>query len=74
MDRQGPPNQPHYQLARGLNRFRQRKRYYDVTQHSTRPAWLVETQVGFFCHLVAFSVMDRSMPSTLDCPLDRVLT
>ena len=31
MDRQGPPNQPHYQLARGLNGFRQWKRCYDVT-------------------------------------------
>ena len=31
MDRQGPPNQPRYQLTRGLNLFRQRKRLTDVT-------------------------------------------
>ena len=31
MDMQGPPKQPHYQLTRGLNSFRQRKRSYDVT-------------------------------------------
>ena len=30
MDRQGPPNQPSYQITRGLNRTRQRKKYYDV--------------------------------------------
>ena len=31
MDRQGPPIRPRYQLTRGLNRTRQRKRCYDVT-------------------------------------------
>ena len=31
MDRQGPPIGPRYQLTRGLNMFRQRKRCYDVT-------------------------------------------
>ena len=31
MDGQGPPNRPRYQLTRGLTRFRQRKRSYDVT-------------------------------------------
>ena len=31
MDRQGPPNRPRYQLTRGLNLFRQRKRLTDVT-------------------------------------------
>ena len=31
MDRQGPPIQPRYQLTRGLNMFRQRKRCYGVT-------------------------------------------
>ena len=31
MDRQGPPNQPRYQLTRSLNLFRQRKRLTDVT-------------------------------------------
>ena len=30
MDRQGPPIRPRYQLTRGLNMFRQRKRCYDV--------------------------------------------
>ena len=29
-DRQGPPNRPHYQLTRGLPRFRQHKRCYDI--------------------------------------------
>ena len=31
MDRQCPPNRPRYQPTRGLNRFKQRKRCYDVT-------------------------------------------
>ena len=31
MDRQDPPNRPRYQFTRGLHRFRQRKRCYDVT-------------------------------------------
>ena len=31
MDRQGPPIRPRYQLTRGLNMFRQRKRSYDIT-------------------------------------------
>ena len=31
MDRQGPPNQPRYQLTRDLTRFRQQKRRDDIS-------------------------------------------
>ena len=68
MDRQGPPNRPCYQLTSGLNRFRQRKRCYDValsrqegsTKHHLPNAQNVmpqpvETQDYFFCRLVGQS-------------------
>ena len=73
MDTQDPPNQPHYQLTRGLkgvdnekdamtSRCLDRKEVRCATWqvHSTRPAQPVQTQDGFFCCLA-----DRSAPTGL---------
>ena len=77
MDRQSPPNRPPYQLTRGLNRFRQRKRCYNVTLSRQEGSMMchLATAVGpadqyahiqcdFFCCLAGRSMQAR--PS--NCP------
>ena len=64
MDTQDPPNWPYYQLTKGLIGLDNKKdamtsRCLDTKEvqcatwrvQSSRPAWPVETQDGFFCHL-----------------------
>ena len=83
MDRQGPPNQPGYQLTMGLTRTRcekdammsrylDRKRKYDVPPGKctllTGPAGII--------YKTSFSGVwrDQSRRPVSNCPLDRVLT
>ena len=73
MDTQDPPNQPRYQLTRGLRGLDNEKDAMTSTcldrkevrdaisrMHSTGTGWPVATQDGFFCHLAG-----RSTPTGL---------
>ena len=89
MDRQGPPNLPRYQLTRGLNRFRQQKRCYDITLTSQEGSTMRHLASAQWDWPACVFIMDTyndirqlflsfGWPLCADrisnCPLDRVLT
>ena len=83
MNRQGPPNWPRYQLTRGLNRFRHRKRCYDVILSRQEGSTMRHLANAQYWTGLAGGNTGRLFPTfgrlvcadrISNCPLDRVLT
>ena len=83
MDRQGPPNRPRYQLTRGLNLFRQRKRWTDVTLSGQEASMMRHLANAHYWPVLPVLYTGRLFLAfggtghadrQSNCPLDRVLT